>query len=131
MINKDGILIQKLYSGTSFDPLGLTQAKQPKFDPSAKIKLEIFFGGLEAQKSIKHNYKLRIRNFNQVTKRYYTANIEPGYILMQKTTYLMEHYTGDSTGTKHSKLFKDFTGKSIQELEREGTFYFGLGFSYQ
>jgi len=28
-------------------------------------------------------------------------------------------------------LFKDFTGKSIKQLENEGTFYFGLGFSYQ
>ena len=47
---------------------------------------------------------------------------------MQKATYLEEHY---KSGTRHSKLFKDFTGKSIQDLEQEGTFYFGLGFSYQ
>ena len=78
--------------------------------------------------SIQHKYLLRVRNFNPVTKRNYTSNIKPGYILMQKATYLEENY---KTGTRHSKLFNDFTGKSIQDLEQEGTFYFGLGFSYQ
>ena len=47
---------------------------------------------------------------------------------MQETEYLERHY---KSGTRHSKLFEDFTGKSIQQLESEGTFYFGLGFSYQ
>ena len=47
---------------------------------------------------------------------------------MQETEYLERHY---KSGTRHSKLFEDFTGKSITELENEGTFYFGLGFSYQ
>lgn len=48
---------------------------------------------------------------------------------MQETEYLNRHY--QSEPTLHSKLFKDFTGKSIKQLENEGTFYFGLGFSYQ
>ena len=47
---------------------------------------------------------------------------------MQETEYLERYY---KSGTRHSKLFEDFTGKSIKELENEGTFYFGLGFSYQ
>jgi len=48
---------------------------------------------------------------------------------MQETEYLKRHYQGEPS--LHSMLFKDFTGKSIRELENEGTFYFGLGFSYQ
>ena len=48
---------------------------------------------------------------------------------MQETEYLKQHYQGEPS--LHSMLFKDFTGKSINELENEGTFYFGLGFSYQ
>jgi len=48
---------------------------------------------------------------------------------MQETEYLQQHYQGEPS--LHSMLFKDFTGKSINELENEGTFYFGLGFSYQ
>ena len=48
---------------------------------------------------------------------------------MQETEYLERHYKSEPT--RHKKLFKDFTGKSVKQLENEGTFYFGLGFSYQ
>ena len=61
-------------------------------------------------------------------KRYYKSAIKPGYILMQESEYLDTHY---KTGTRHSKLLQDFTGKSVAALEKEGLFYFGLGFSYQ
>ena len=33
--------------------------------------------------------------------------------------------------TKHSKLLQDFTGKKLETLIREKTFYIGWGFSYQ
>ena len=61
-------------------------------------------------------------------KRYYKSAIKPGYILMQESEYLVTHY---KTGSLHSRLFQDFTGKSIAALEKEGLFYIGLGFSYQ
>ena len=47
---------------------------------------------------------------------------------MQESEYLVTHY---KTGSLHSRLFQDFTGKSIAALEKEGLFYIGLGFSYQ
>ena len=70
----------------------------------------------------------RRRNFNPVEKRFYKSAIKPGYILMQETKYLQRHY---KSGTRHSKLFHDYFGKSIKDFEKEGTFFFGLGFSYQ
>merc|ERR1719259_446246 len=70
----------------------------------------------------------RRRNYNSVERRSFRSIIKPGYILMQETEYLERHY---KSGTRHSKPFEDFTGKSIIQLENEGTFYFGLGFSYQ
>ena len=33
--------------------------------------------------------------------------------------------------TLHAKLLHDFTGKSKKQLESDGTFYLGWGFSYQ
>ena len=74
-------------------------------------------------------WSLRTTRYNPVEKRSVRSNIRPGYILMQETEYLQQHYQGEPS--LHSMLFKDFTGKSINELENEGTFYFGLGFSYQ
>jgi len=74
-------------------------------------------------------YIFRRRNYSPVEKRSFRSVIKPGYILMQETDYLIRHYKNEPSF--HSMLFKDFTGKSIKQLESEGTFYFGLGFSYQ
>jgi len=75
------------------------------------------------------NSPFRRRNYSPVEKRSFRSVIKPGYILMQETDYLIRHYKNEPSF--HSMLFKDFTGKSIKQLESEGTFYFGLGFSYQ
>ena len=49
-------------------------------------------------------------NYNTVEKRIYSARIKPGYILMQEADYLDKNY---NTGTMHSKLLRDFTGKDL------------------
>ena len=33
--------------------------------------------------------------------------------------------------TQHAKLLHDFTGRSKKQLESDGIFYLGWGFSYQ
>ena len=47
---------------------------------------------------------------------------------MHEGDYLAANY---KDGTMHSKLLQDFTGKTIQTLSKEQTFYIGWGFSYQ
>ena len=50
------------------------------------------------------------RNMNTVENRPYTARIRPGYILMNESKYLEKNYP---TGSFHSKLLRDFTGKDL------------------
>jgi len=76
-----------------------------------------------------HSKPFITRNFNPTTKRYYPTSIRPGYILMHDVEYLKKNY--NQSGTMHSKLLQDFTGKDIQTLAKENTFYIGWGFSYQ
>ena len=47
---------------------------------------------------------------NTVENRRYTARIKPGYILMNESDYLKKNYL---TGSMHSKLLRDFTGKDL------------------
>ena len=49
---------------------------------------------------------------------------------MNEFDYLDSSYPDKNT-TFHSKLLRDFTGKDLPTLIKEGTFYIGWGFSYQ
>ena len=52
---------------------------------------------------------------------------------MNDGDYLGQHYIKRNgyTQTYHAALLQDFTGKSLETLVKEETFYIGWGFSYQ
>ena len=47
---------------------------------------------------------------------------------MHNSNYLTENY---DDATMHARLLHDFTGQTIEQLNKTGIVYVGLGFSYQ